>query len=93
MTVFWYLTDVDVGGETIFPKYGGAPTPRNYSSCSVGLKVKPQKGKVIIFYSLDPSGALDDYSLHGACSVGENNVKWAANKWIWNAPMSFIPDE
>lgn len=92
-TVFWYLTDVDVGGETIFPKYGGAPTPRNYSSCSVGLKVKPQKGKVIIFYSLDPSGALDDYSLHGACSVGENNVKWAANKWIWNAPMSFIPDE
>ncbi|KAL7478496.1 hypothetical protein ACHAW6_004259, partial [Cyclotella cf. meneghiniana] len=42
-TVFWYLTDVDIGGETIFPKYGGAPTPRNYSSCSVGLKVKPQK--------------------------------------------------
>ena len=89
-TVFWYLTDVNDGGETIFPKYGGASTPRDFSSCEVGLKVKPQKGKVIIFYSLDAAGDLDDYSLHGACPVGEGNLKWAANKWIWNAPMHFI---
>jgi prolyl 4-hydroxylase len=91
-TVFWYLTDVDDGGETIFPRYGGLPPPRDHAQCSVGLKVKPQKGKVIIFYSLDAAGELDDYSLHGACPVGEGYVKWAANKWIWNAPMHFIPE-
>lgn len=91
-TVFWYLTDVDEGGETIFPRYGGLPQPRDHSSCEVGLKVKPQKGKVIIFYSLDAAGELDEYSLHGACPVGEGYIKWAANKWIWNAPMQFIPE-
>jgi prolyl 4-hydroxylase len=91
-TVFWYLTDVDDGGETIFPRYGKVPPPHNLSSCEVGLKVKPQRGKVIIFYSLDPAGSIDNYSLHGACPVGEGNVKWAANKWIWNAPMHFIPE-
>jgi len=91
-TVFWYLTDVDDGGETIFPRHGGAPQPYDLSSCEVGLKVKPQKGKVIIFYSLDAAGNLDDLSLHGACRVGEGNVKWAANKWIWNAPMGYVSE-
>lgn len=88
-TVFWYLTSVEDGGHTIFPRAGGL-RERNYSDCSVGLKVKPQKGKVIIFYSLDASGARDPMSLHGACPVGEGNVKWAANKWIWNAPMGYV---
>lgn len=89
-TVFWYLTDVNDGGHTIFPRAGGLPPLRDHSDCSRGLKVKPQKGKVIIFYSLDASGAMDPLSVHGACPVGEDNVKWAANKWIWNAPMGYI---
>lgn len=89
-TVFWYLTDVEDGGHTIFPRAGGLPPMMNFADCSRGLKVKPQKGKVIIFYSLDASGARDELSLHGACPVGEGNVKWAANKWVWNAPMGYI---
>ncbi|KAL7552761.1 hypothetical protein ACHAWF_015999 [Thalassiosira exigua] len=89
-TVFWYLTDVNDGGHTIFPRAGGLPPVRNHADCSRGLKVQPQKGKVVIFYSLDAAGGLDEYSLHGACPVGENNVKWAANKWIWNAPMNYV---
>mmetsp|Transcript_379 Transcript_379/g.726 ORF Transcript_379/g.726 Transcript_379/m.726 type:complete len:512 (+) Transcript_379:136-1671(+) len=89
-TVFWYLTDVGDGGHTIFPRAGGLPPVRDHSDCSRGLKVKPQKGKVIIFYSLDASGALDPLSVHGACPVGEGNVKWAANKWIWNAKMGYV---
>lgn len=89
-TVFWYLTDVDDGGHTVFPRAGGRPPVRSHSDCSTGLKVQPQKGKVIIFYSLDASGNMDPLSLHGACPVGENNIKWAANKWIWNAPMGYI---
>mmetsp|Transcript_36951 Transcript_36951/g.66463 ORF Transcript_36951/g.66463 Transcript_36951/m.66463 type:complete len:517 (-) Transcript_36951:119-1669(-) len=92
-TVFWYLTDVDEGGHTVFPRAGGLPPVMSHSDCSKGLKVKPQKGKVIIFYSLDASGAMDPLSLHGACPViGESDVKWAANKWIWNAPMGFVRD-
>jgi len=89
-TVFWYLTDVEDGGHTIFPRAGGLPPVRSHSDCSRGLKVQPKKGKVIIFYSLDARGKMDPLSLHGACPVGEGGVKWAANKWIWNAPMSFV---
>eukprot|EP00986_Skeletonema_menzelii_P015361 scaffold11569_cov157-Skeletonema_menzelii.AAC.14 len=95
-TVFWYLTTVKEGGETIFPHYGNKPLPRGYvhSDCTSGLKVKPQKGKVIIFYSLDARGQMDTLSLHGACPViGEDDIKWAANKWIWSAPMGFTSDD
>jgi hypothetical protein len=54
------------------------------------LKVKPEKGKVIIFYSLLANGRGDPLSLHGAaCPVEAGSNKWAANKWIWNAPMDF----
>jgi len=88
ITVFWYLSDVEEGGETIFPRYNGAPPPLSMANCEVGLKVKPAKGKVIIFYSLKADGGLDPLSLHGACPV-KKGVKWAANKWIWNLPIEF----
>ena len=45
-TVFWYLSDVPKGGETIFPRADKGPHPRNTADCSVGLKVKPERGKV-----------------------------------------------
>jgi len=88
-TVFWYLSDVEAGGHTVFPRFGGAPQPWNFEDCTKGLLVKPEKGKVIIFYSLLPNGHGDQLSLHGACPVQEG-IKWAANKWIWNAPMGFV---
>jgi prolyl 4-hydroxylase len=91
-TVFWYLSDVDQGGETEFPRVNGAPQPWDLDTCGNGLKVKPERGKVIIFYSLHPDGEGDPLSLHAACPV-EKGIKWAANKWVWNAPMSFIQDE
>mmetsp|Transcript_46834 Transcript_46834/g.69286 ORF Transcript_46834/g.69286 Transcript_46834/m.69286 type:complete len:508 (+) Transcript_46834:49-1572(+) len=89
VTVFWYLSDVEEGGETIFPRSGGAAPPRSNKDCSKGVKVKPEKGKVIIFYSLHFDGEPDEYSLHGACPV-KDGIKWAANKWIWSAPMGFV---
>lgn len=88
-TVFWYLSDVEGGGHTVFPRFNGAPQPHNFDDCTKGLLVKPQKGKVIIFYSLLPNGKMDELSLHGACPVKEG-IKWAANKWVWNAPMDFV---
>lgn len=89
-TVFWYLSDVSEGGHTAFPRFNGAPQPRDFKDCSIGLKVKPERGKVIIFYSLTADGDLDPLSLHGACAVKGDNVKWAANKWVWNAPMGYV---
>lgn len=83
-TVFWYLTTVPKGGETVFPYFDReANSAPMFTS---GLKVKPEKGKVIIFYSMTPDGRLDPYSLHGAAPV-EEGIKWAANKWVWNAPL------
>ncbi|KAL7571316.1 hypothetical protein ACA910_007637 [Epithemia clementina (nom. ined.)] len=104
-TVFWYLSNVTAGGETAFPTTFGAdwyqrtsedsvcnfPDGSSSSSSSSGLLVKPERGKVIIFYSLLMSGKVDPNSLHEACPVKEG-TKWAANKWIWNEPMHFIDE-
>ena len=79
-TVFWYLTTVEKGGETAFPKAFGAQ-PYDMRDCTVGLRVKPEQGRVIIFYSLLMTGDTDPNSLHGACPVKEG-IKWAANKWV-----------
>ena len=81
--------DVEEGGHTNFPRAGKGPQPWDFTDCSKGLSVKPQRGKVIIFYSLTPDGIGDKFSLHGACKV-EKGIKWAANKWIWNTPQSFV---
>ncbi|CAM9884149.1 unnamed protein product, partial [Ectocarpus sp. 12 AP-2014] len=86
VTVFWYLSDVEEGGETIFPRYGGRTGRVDFSDCTTGLKVKPVEGKVAMFYSLKPDGQFDDFSLHGACPV-ITGQKWAANKWVWSAPV------
>ncbi|CAM9616117.1 unnamed protein product, partial [Hapterophycus canaliculatus] len=69
VTVFWYLSNVEEGGETIFPRYGGFKGRVDFSDCTKGLKVKPAEGKVAMFYSLRPDGQFDDFSLHGACPV------------------------
>lgn len=87
-TVFWYLSDVEKGGETVFPRFNRR-REMSMKDCSGGLKVKPEKGKVIIFYSMTPNGMVDPYSLHGACPV-ESGLKWAGNKWIWNEPQVFV---
>mmetsp|Transcript_6050 Transcript_6050/g.9619 ORF Transcript_6050/g.9619 Transcript_6050/m.9619 type:complete len:190 (+) Transcript_6050:1-570(+) len=87
-TLFWYMSDVDEGGWTYFPRSGKLKNPSSYKlkrveDCNVGLKVEPKKGAVILFYSMTPNGKVDPLSLHGACPVGENNTKWGANIWYW----------
>ena len=84
-TIFWYMSTVG-GGETNFPRAGGKPAPHNAADCSFGLSVAPEKGKVILFYSMDGGGGLDYYSLHAGCPV-LSGTKWAANKWLWNKPQ------
>ncbi|CEG45839.1 proly 4-hydroxylase [Plasmopara halstedii] len=65
ITVFWYMSDVAKGGQTIFPRFGGAPRPQTMKDCTKGLKVPPKKRNVIVFYSLLPNGDADPMSLHG----------------------------
>jgi len=96
ITVFWYMSTVSYGGETVFPAANDAPWPSSYKlvkpeDCDKGgVKVKAEEGKVIIFYSMKPNGDLDKKSLHGACPVGKNGEeKWAGNKWIWNVPAGY----
>jgi prolyl 4-hydroxylase len=89
VTVFWYLSTVPQGGETIFPRAYGQ-YERSSNDCETGLKVRPELGKVIVFYNMKMDGTIDPQSLHGACPVRQG-IKWAANKWIWNEPMSYVP--
>nr|QSV12667.1 prolyl 4-hydroxylase 9 [Nicotiana benthamiana] len=77
-----YLSDVEEGGETMFPFENGQNMDANYDfrKC-IGLKVKPRRGDGLLFYSLFPNGTIDPTSLHGSCPVIRGE-KWVATKWI-----------
>ena len=96
-TALWYMNDCcsNDGGYTIFPMFNKTEIDKIYNLYSIeqcldfkkfnnSLLVKPQAGKIVIFYNLNANGDTDRYSLHGACPVGKDNVKYAANKWLWN---------
>ena len=89
---FNHTSKVPAGGETNFPRaHGGADLPNTNDNCGDrGLSVAPQKGKVIVFYSLKPDGSGDTFSLHSACPVKDGGTKWAANKWVWNQRKGFV---
>lgn len=73
-TVFAYLNDVPVGGETDFPR--------------LGVKVKPERGGGILFRNLRPEGTPDDATLHAGCPVIEGE-KWLATLWIRERAVSY----
>ncbi|KAF5203774.1 Prolyl 4-hydroxylase [Thalictrum thalictroides] len=77
-----YLSDVEEGGETMFPYENGLnmDISYDYHKC-IGLKVKPRQGDGLLFYSLLLNGTIDQLSLHGSCPVVKGE-KWVATKWI-----------
>ncbi|XP_030444641.2 probable prolyl 4-hydroxylase 7 [Syzygium oleosum] len=84
-TVLMYLSNVERGGETVFP-YSEAQMSQSkedgWSDCAKeGYSVKPKKGDAMLFFSLHPDATPDDTSLHGSCPVIEGE-KWSATKWI-----------
>ncbi|EIE25378.1 hypothetical protein COCSUDRAFT_35772 [Coccomyxa subellipsoidea C-169] len=83
-TMLMYLSDVEDGGETVFPESSDKPNVGNtkFSQCAqAGAAAKPKKGDALFFYSLTPDGRMDEKSLHAGCPVMKGD-KWSATKWL-----------
>ncbi|XAR54602.1 Procollagen-proline dioxygenase [Bertholletia excelsa] len=87
-TVLMYLSNVEKGGETVFPSAEESLRHRTHKSdddlsecAKKGVAVKPRKGDALLFFSLHPTAVPDPSSLHGGCPVVKGE-KWSATKWI-----------
>jgi prolyl 4-hydroxylase len=69
-TLLLYLNSDVVGGETSFPRWVNAETFDE-------LKIKPEAGKAVLFYSQLPDGNMDDFSQHAAKPVIRGE-KWVS---------------
>ncbi|OWA51229.1 Prolyl 4-hydroxylase subunit alpha-2 [Hypsibius exemplaris] len=65
-TFMVYMTDVEVGGATVFPR--------------INLTIYPEKGSVAFWFNLYRDGVPDIRTLHSGCPVLAGS-KWVANKW------------
>ncbi|KAL0540738.1 hypothetical protein IC582_020751 [Cucumis melo] len=93
-TVLMYLSNVEKGGETIFPNSEFKESQEkddSWSDCSrKGYAVKAQKGDALLFFSLHLDATTDERSLHGSCPVIEGE-KWSATKWIHVRSFEKLP--
>ncbi|KAL3499511.1 hypothetical protein ACH5RR_038604 [Cinchona calisaya] len=84
-TVIMYLSDVEEGGETVFPEAKGnisvVPCWNEMFRGQRGLSVKPKRGDALLLWSLKPDATLDFSTVHGSCPVIRGN-KWSSTKSI-----------
>jgi prolyl 4-hydroxylase len=66
-TQILYLSDVDAGGATTFPK--------------LGISLRPKKGSMLFFTNLTADGLPDPMALHGGAPV-TYGTKLIATKWL-----------
>ncbi|KAG5671125.1 hypothetical protein PVAND_001339 [Polypedilum vanderplanki] len=74
-TVLFYMTDVELGGATVFP--------------ALRTALWPKKGAAAFWFNLRRSGQGDYKTRHAACPVIVGN-KWVSNKWIHERGQEFI---
>ena len=67
LTFMMYLTNLALGGNTIFP--------------NIGLSIKPAKGTALFWFNFNEKMQDYDKIIHMGCPVIRGN-KWIANKWI-----------
>jgi len=80
-TAMLYLSDVEAGGRTIFPK--------------LGISVRPEAGSLLYWHLRRTDGSTDSRMNHLGCPVLFGD-KWIGNKWVrWQEQMSsfkcFLP--
>mmetsp|Transcript_14846 Transcript_14846/g.43598 ORF Transcript_14846/g.43598 Transcript_14846/m.43598 type:complete len:279 (+) Transcript_14846:1195-2031(+) len=97
-TFYMYLSDVEEGGETAFPKDSewadakmGAAADPTFSECAKGhVAAHAKAGDAVLFYSFFPNKTMDPASMHTGCPVIKG-IKWGAPVWIHID--EFKPDE
>ena len=83
-TVMAYLSDVPMGGYTVFPFVGAFIKPQKVKH---RLKMQQfdynthlhQKGAVVSWWNMDKNGGYDIMTKHGGCPVVIGS-KWITNK-------------
>ncbi|CRK97397.1 CLUMA_CG010787, isoform A [Clunio marinus] len=73
-TMMFYMSDVLIGGETVFPY--------------LKLRITPDKRTAVFWYNLDHSGQGISVTRHAACPVALGS-KWVLNRWIRERGQEF----
>jgi prolyl 4-hydroxylase len=74
-TCLIYLNDVEEGGETHFPL--------------LDLSIRPEAGKLVVFFPAELDGRLDEKALHAALPAVQE--KWVSQVWIRQSKTNGIP--
>lgn len=69
-TFLMYLTDVEEGGETIFPRVNPP------------LSIKPKRGDALFWFNVLPDGVTPDLLTEHAGTPVIKGTKWCMTKWL-----------